>query len=99
MLSVMERFYFFMERFPFGHGGEVKPRYWAGQTPMPGRSPTSAGEKRSPCGQNMKYGQPHFAPRFAAQDGARKGAVGCVQAAKRLALSRKHARARINLCY
>ena len=25
LLSVMERFYFFMERFPFGHGGEVNP--------------------------------------------------------------------------
>ena len=49
LLSVMERFYFFMERFPFAHAGEAKPRYWAGQTPMLGRSPTSAEEKRSPC--------------------------------------------------
>ena len=53
-----------MEGKPFVHTGEVKPRYWAGQTPMLGRSPTSAGEKRSPCRQNMKYGPlpPHAQP-------------------------------------
>ena len=37
-----------MEGMPFVYIGEVKPRYWAGQSPILGRMPIPAGKNRFP---------------------------------------------------